>query len=561
VASPGQGVWVSKRVSERAETTPFTSELRGELDRARFVSVSQPDLDRVFDLTMGKGEGLRHLIVEMMPPGNIVVTDGASLVTTLEKEVRTTSRRIVKGGKYAPPLQRRASPSTVTVAEIADAIRQEKTAGKAVGKHVALPGKYVQEILRRLSVEEGSPANDLEGREEEISAALRGIIREAEEKPAPCICESASGSEIFAIRPTSMGVTKQSESLSELCDEVLLGQVSEDVAVPMDPDEGRRREIEVTVAKLAVQESSLRAQSSDTRMMAAKAQAADSVEGAVTLLDGVGISPRSRPASQSAVASLLYDRAKELERKADEARDASTELSKKRDRLKPKPGTRMKELKRGKKEWYEKFRWFFTGGGKLAIGGRDSQSNSLLIRRHLDSNDTVYHADLFGSPFFLLKGGRDQTPTEVAEVAQATAAFSSAWKTGLGMADAYWVNPDQVGTSAPSGEYLPKGSFLMKGKKNFVPQNLVEVAVGVDSVGRVISGSEGALSHTAVCYLVVRPHREKSSETAKRVKKDLEAMGGEAFRAPLQLDDIARALPAGGGKIVRKGRRAFGLGP
>ncbi len=69
-------------------------------------------------------------------------------------------------------------------------------------------------------------------------------------------------------------------------------------------------------------------------------------------------------------------------------------------------------LSRAKKEWYEKFRWFFTTGGKLAIGGRDAQSNTTLIRRHLQENDTIYHADLFGSPFFILKGGKEQTEEE-----------------------------------------------------------------------------------------------------------------------------------------------------
>jgi len=163
----------------------------------------------------------------------------------------------------------------------------------------------------------------------------------------------------------------------------------------------------------------------------------------------------------------------------------------------------------------------------------------------------VYHADLFGSPFFVLKGGREQTETEVGEMAQATVAFSSAWKTGLSSADAYWVNSDQVSASAPSGEFLPRGSFLIKGKKNFVQHNLVELAIGLDREGRVVSGPEDAIKVVAVSYVVVRPQREKSSDTAKRILRDLKGPADEA-RTRVSVDEVLRMLPAGGGKVLRK---------
>jgi hypothetical protein len=34
---------------------------------------------------------------------------------------------------------------------------------------------------------------------------------------------------------------------------------------------------------------------------------------------------------------------------------------------------------------------------------------------------------------------------------------------------AWWVHPDQVSKTAPSGEYLVTGSFMIRGKKNFLP--------------------------------------------------------------------------------------------
>jgi len=34
---------------------------------------------------------------------------------------------------------------------------------------------------------------------------------------------------------------------------------------------------------------------------------------------------------------------------------------------------------------------------------------------------------------------------------------------------AWWVTSSQVSKSAPTGEYLPTGSFMVRGKKNFLP--------------------------------------------------------------------------------------------
>jgi len=106
--------------------------------------------------------------------------------------------------------------------------------------------------------------------------------------------------------------------------------------------------------------------------------------------------------------------------------------------------------------------------------------------------------------------------------------------------------------SAPSGEYLPRGSFLIKGRKNFVLHNLVELAVGIDAQGRLISGPESALVGKSVAYVLVRPQREKSSETAKRVRTELEKMAGDRPHHPITLDQILRAIPSGGGKILRR---------
>ena len=50
---------------------------------------------------------------------------------------------------------------------------------------------------------------------------------------------------------------------------------------------------------------------------------------------------------------------------------------------------------------------------------------------------------------------------------------------------------------------------------------------------------------------MIIPSREKASDTAKKVLFELKKLYGEGSGA-VDVDDVMRALPSGGGKVVRK---------
>jgi len=551
VVSPKKGAWISASVSERAETTEFTSKLRGKLERARFAGAGQIDLDRVFELAFEDGEA-RKLILELMPPGNVIVVDREGKVVLAQQEVRSPGRRVVSGEAYQPPRQTRISPLDVSAADVARMREEEKTAGRAIGRHVGLPKKYVAETLVRLGLKGESPSSSLSGREGELVEVLGGLVSEARDNPRPCLCRTEDGADIFVVPPSGRELITSARTVSELCDSVFLQEAGE-VAEKPSSETARRKELEVTTAKLRAEASSLTERAAKARA-AASAAASSSPEDALLLLRESKARPARQPNSPSAIASALFDWAKDLEREAANTLEAAGRLEKRLDRIKPVEGSRARPLPRRTREWYEKFRWFVSSGGRLAVGGRDAQSNSLLVKRYLEEGDVVYHADLFGSPFFVLKDGTAQSEEEVLELAQATVSFSSGWKTGLGAADAYWVNKNQVSSSAESGEYLAKGSFVIRGKKNFVRHALIQVAAGLDEMGRVVSGPESAVAKVCPRYVVLIPHREKTSDTAKKVLRELSE--GNLVAATPSVDDVVRALPAGGGKIVRRKSRS-----
>jgi hypothetical protein len=234
---------------------------------------------------------------------------------------------------------------------------------------------------------------------------------------------------------------------------------------------------------------------------------------------------------------------------------------------------------RRERQWFERYRWFVTSDGKLALGGRDSTSNSIVINKYMGKNDTVFHADLHGSPFFVLRSKEAGIPSdEIAlEMAKATVSFSRAWKDELGSADAYWIYPDQIKKSAPSGEYLPRGSFFIEGKKNFVRHLKVELSVGIMSAASLpavedkaddeaesppansrslllVCGPEKSLSQYCLSTAKIAPGKERGTTFARRLKQQLvnEIKNEELKQGAkkLSLDDIMRVLPSGGYKLV-----------
>ncbi|HII88685.1 TPA: DUF814 domain-containing protein, partial [Candidatus Woesearchaeota archaeon] len=157
---------------------------------------------------------------------------------------------------------------------------------------------------------------------------------------------------------------------------------------------------------------------------------------------------------------------------------------------------------RTKEQWYEKFRWFITSEGFLVVGGRDATSNEIIIKKHAEKNDIVFHTDMAGSPFLVIKvSGNDSTgaPGEASlqEAANATFTFSRAVKLGLSTSSVFWVRPDQVTKEANTGEYLTKGAFVIRGKTNYVYPSF-DLAIGITKEGKIMCGPKSAVKKNCV---------------------------------------------------------------
>lgn len=126
-----------------------------------------------------------------------------------------------------------------------------------------------------------------------------------------------------------------------------------------------------------------------------------------------------------------------------------------------------------KQMWFEKFIYFISSDGYLVLGGKDAQQNEILYRRYLKKGDVYVHADLHGAATVIIKNNPETPdapipPSTLSQAGNLSVCTSSAWDSKAVMS-AWWVNADQVSKTAPTGEYLTTGGFMVRGKKNFLP--------------------------------------------------------------------------------------------
>tara|TARA_B100000686_G_scaffold254374_1_gene265599 strand:- start:6619 stop:8268 length:1650 start_codon:yes stop_codon:yes gene_type:complete len=275
-------------------------------------------------------------------------------------------------------------------------------------------------------------------------------------------------------------------------------------------------------------------------------------------------------------AQRYFEEARSQKNKAKGAKTALASTEKSQDRAekqaaKDAAAGRLRAKKRSKRFWFERHRWAILSGGHFLIGGKDAKGNDVVVRKHLTSNDLYFHADLHGAPScsLKLKDGLapNQNPSEVipegvaslqivqnlgedmedarqlpesvhSEAAQVAVCWSRAWGSGGAAAIAFHARPSQVSKTTESGESLARGSFVVRGQRNWHRDLPLEMAIGMAVVNGVpipVSGTPSTISQYCQRWAKIIPGREKKESIANRIAK---ATG-------LAQDDLLSCLPSG----------------
>jgi predicted ribosome quality control (RQC) complex YloA/Tae2 family protein len=272
-------------------------------------------------------------------------------------------------------------------------------------------------------------------------------------------------------------------------------------------------------------------------------------------------------------AASFYERGKKARQKLEGARAALedsrrklTEVEKKMHKAEEleqvKPAEAMQELAKHKvkhKEWFEKFRWFVSSDGFLVVAGKDATSNEVLVKKYTEDKDVVFHAEISGAPFVVVKS-EGQKPSEqcLREAGEFAAAFSRGWREGFGSVDVYWVRPEQLSKGGPSGESVAHGAFVVRGERNWMRGTPLRIAVGVaisdrESRARIGGGPVEAVRAKLNAYVVIVPGDVEGKELSNRVLTSLGRKLPRELRETVlnvSIEEIREFIPYGKGRIL-----------
>ena len=594
-----KGIWITRLKFESFEENKMINILKAELERAKIESIEQLGSERIITVKFRHlDEKVRYMVVEFFGDGNIVLCDGNMQIMGILKPIEVRHRMLKIGFRYAPPPPRGIDVYDITLEQLR-AMREDKQSDsldvvKWIGRKISIPKKYVEEIAIRAGISSLTVGQlseeDMERLYVIIKEIISDIVSEKSHQPYVILGENEKAADAIPIKTAHLSKlnVKKTPSYMDAVDEVLSNDLM---------DLGRNiRTIEIDERITALQHD-IAEQIKAKELVLSKANLIRNVAHKLMQLSYQGVqsitesSVNKLLAENSAniilekglkyleileelvliesnlpkLSSALFTRAKEMERGNIAIEQSKARLEAQIQELRNQTLSVRKKIiikQQTSKEWYERYRWFITTDGLLAIGGRDASSNSAIIRKHLTENDVVFHAEVHGSPFFIIKntGNLEETGLSLQQVAVATVSFSRAWKDGISSADAYWVTPDQIKKGAPPGQYVPKGSFVIEGKRNYMKGLELRMAIGVARLENrytVVCGPADAVKKSAIIYAILLPGGLQPLNVAKKIKSEFVRILGTSsnnedlvdFVKTIMLEDFLRLMPSGQSKI------------
>jgi predicted ribosome quality control (RQC) complex YloA/Tae2 family protein len=556
----------------------FAVHLRKLISNARVESVRQVEFDRIVVIDIMRGEQYQ-LVIELFGEGNLLLVKDGKIVNCLfsrrwrHREVRPGAEYLFPPNRFNP-LESDLQSFTSTIKEsTSDTIRTLATS-------VNLGGQYAEEICLIAGVDKASDASSLS--EEQISTLYRtmmDLVQQIKESSDPRIV--FEGEDMVDVTPVPLVQYSESRTdnhsvFSEAIHEYLGGEpepleITDKALLKLQRQLEHQRE-SIEKRKAEAEELSSNAellymnyQQVNDLLNLLKSKKGSSWEEIRSFAESIDI-VRSVDPSKHRVSVLLeakkvsldyelgidsnanrlYDSAKGLKEKARRAEDAmqntETKIEKRKKGLAKEEESR-EGAKPTKQFWFERYKWFLTSSEKLVIAGRDARTNDQVVKKHLKPEDRYAHADVHGAPSVVFKEGSEAQEEELREVCIFALAHSKAWNAGVKEGSAYWVLPDQVSKAPMAGEFVPRGGFIIRGKRNYFHHIVMEMAVGEISYQeerKIMGAPRETMESMSERYVIVAPGKTDRSRISSKLAK--------RFEVPEE--EISRILPPGNLEIV-----------
>jgi predicted ribosome quality control (RQC) complex YloA/Tae2 family protein len=551
----------------------FSMLLRKYLLGGKILDIRQHGLERIVEFVVGKRDTTYHLVVELFDEGNIVLCDEEYRIIKPLWHHRFRTRDVVPGAVYTfsgPPSADRSEE------EIAGLLREsDRDLVRTLATSLFLGGYYAEEMCRIAGIDKDTPASSVEpagvyaayrqmlalaegGGKAIVDASGCWVVQEDEETEGEVY--SGFNDALDAFYP-HVEAKAEEEKKPRLTREELIRRQQQDAIAKF---EKRIERLEKSVDAI-YGNYTLVSDIIQTLDQASRERSWQEIETILKKSDNpVAKAIRAIHAAEAAVEVDLdvpvkifvhepleanvgryYDQIKKFKRKREGALRAMERP------FKPEP-SKKKEYAFLKPRWYHRFRWCYTSDGVLLLGGRDASQNEDLVKRYLEGGDTFLHADVHGAGVVLVKGATERMD----EAAQFAASYSNAWKSGHFSADVYAARPDQVSKTPEAGEYVSRGSFIIRGERRYFRNVPLGVAIGIrtEPSVAVIGGPVRAVAESAKVWVVLAPGQYSPNDTAKKVLRAIRQVLTEedvsGLKRVLNTDQVAAFVPPGGSDIV-----------
>ena len=591
--------------------------LRKHLRNGKVSDIQQHEFERVIVIGVSTREGEFQLISELFGQGNIILVSPEKRILQALAYRKMRDRNVLRGEVFQHAPSSGRNPLNLSLQDLGEIKRLGKLEiVRALTRFLSIGGLYAEEILLRAQVGKYALCESLtEPQTESIFDQLHqilSVIKAGNVEPRVIIDRKGELIDVVPIRLKKYADFEQkmyktfNEALDEYYTEATVEEKVVEAAKEVDRRLAKERRILQSQQK-ALDDSRAKIERNrrigDTifshlgelqlllqRILDEKKggnsweQIASSIdkekeEGKVPVIYFDSLEPQRlivhvsvedmvfplnlRRSAQTNGADY-YAKAKRAQRKLKGTEQAIQETRSRIEELQKRWIIKMEEtrkppIKKPKKAWYEKFRWFYSSDDFLVVGGRDATTNEILIKKHMEDHDVVFHADILGAPFVLIKT-EGKTPSEQTtwESAEFAASYSRAWKKSLGAVDVYWFSPQQISKSPPPGQRLRKGAFMIHGSKNYIRNVPLGLAIGVLTKEEeliVVGGPLGAISKHTNTYVKIVPGEQSSGKLAKQIRQLLaEKVSGSLRKKVLEipLDEIQKFIPSGRGDIKSK---------
>jgi predicted ribosome quality control (RQC) complex YloA/Tae2 family protein len=546
--------------------------LRKYLSGGKVLAIRQHGLERIIVFSIGKGTTTFHLIIELYDEGNIILADEKYEIIKPLRHHRFKDREVIPRVLYT------LSPSDPTASEenLAAALKNDdRELVRALAIGCMLGGTYAEYICGKAGLDKTIPAasadpgavfRELQALFDAVMHARDPVIIKKHCEPVDLLGEPEAqhfptfSEALEAFFPLTKAERKTADARPKLSREERILKYQKSAIKKFDD------KIEKTEAIVSAMYENYAFITRVITSLDAASKRLSWQEIEKRLNDTPSDTAKKIIAFHPEEASVDIDIGKivrihvheGLEQNAGRYHDVIKKFKKKKagalaamKTVPAKKNVRKRDFVPMKKLWYHRFRWFITSDGVVVLGGRDASQNEELVKKYMTGGDLFVHADVHGASVVIVKGKTEKMD----EVAQFAASYSGAWRSGHFSADVYSVLPSQVSKTPESGEFVSRGSFIVRGERTYYRNVPLAVGIGLmlEPHAAVIGGPPSVIQGRTKAYLELRPGQYEPNDVAKKVlrvlKQNVTDEEEKALKAILNTEQVAAFVPPGGSDI------------